>query len=132
MQGSNADPVVSKYIASGLNREAVPLAVANYGDNPTKVITISWFTPTPPSCPPPFLFRIPNHIISVHGCGNGLDSSSTFFLCHEQRASLTEDIHSRSTSNTTFKMLCYNFFCSNFSFRLYFLEFIFYLFRIYK
>ncbi|KAI5657762.1 hypothetical protein M9H77_26555 [Catharanthus roseus] len=35
--GSNADPVVSKYIASGLNREAVPLAVANYGDNPTKV-----------------------------------------------------------------------------------------------
>ncbi|XP_012090133.2 uncharacterized protein LOC105648377 [Jatropha curcas] len=35
--GSTADPVVSKYIASGLNREAVPLAVANYGDNPTKV-----------------------------------------------------------------------------------------------
>ncbi|EEF49007.1 uncharacterized protein LOC8277051 [Ricinus communis] len=35
--GSAADPVVSKYIASGLNREAVPLAVANYGDNPTKV-----------------------------------------------------------------------------------------------
>ncbi|XP_057951114.1 uncharacterized protein LOC131145955 [Malania oleifera] len=35
--GSVADPVVSKYIASGLNREAVPLAVANYGDNPTKV-----------------------------------------------------------------------------------------------
>lgn len=31
------DPVVSKYIASGLNREAVNLAVANYGDNPTKV-----------------------------------------------------------------------------------------------
>lgn len=31
------DPVVSKYIASGLNREAVPLAVANFGDNPTKV-----------------------------------------------------------------------------------------------
>ncbi|GFP81059.1 hypothetical protein PHJA_000249200 [Phtheirospermum japonicum] len=35
--GSTADPVVSKYIAAGLNREAVPLAVANYGDNPTKV-----------------------------------------------------------------------------------------------
>ncbi|KAL5718822.1 hypothetical protein ACHQM5_011688 [Ranunculus cassubicifolius] len=34
---STADPVVSKYIASGLSREAVPLAVANYGDNPTKV-----------------------------------------------------------------------------------------------
>lgn len=35
--GSVTDPVVSKYIASGLSREAVPLAVANYGDNPTKV-----------------------------------------------------------------------------------------------
>ncbi|CAK7324077.1 unnamed protein product [Dovyalis caffra] len=35
--GSTADPVVRKYIASGLNRDAVPLAVANYGDNPTKV-----------------------------------------------------------------------------------------------
>ncbi|CAN6705839.1 unnamed protein product [Malus baccata var. baccata] len=35
--GSSADPVVSKYIASGLSREAVPLAVANHGDNPTKV-----------------------------------------------------------------------------------------------
>ncbi|XP_042518135.1 uncharacterized protein LOC122091943 [Macadamia integrifolia] len=36
--GSSAtDPVVNKYIASGLSREAVPLAVANYGDNPTKV-----------------------------------------------------------------------------------------------
>ncbi|KAL1344354.1 hypothetical protein HN51_018199 [Arachis hypogaea] len=34
---SVADPVVSKYIAMGLNREAVPIAVANYGDNPTKV-----------------------------------------------------------------------------------------------
>lgn len=31
------DPVVSKYIASGLNRESVSLAVANYGDNPSKV-----------------------------------------------------------------------------------------------
>ncbi|XP_062149417.1 uncharacterized protein LOC133858012 isoform X2 [Alnus glutinosa] len=35
--GPVADPVVSKYISSGLSREAVPLAVANYGDNPTKV-----------------------------------------------------------------------------------------------
>ncbi|GLT35843.1 hypothetical protein SLA2020_102610 [Shorea laevis] len=35
--GSVADPVVSKYIASGLSREAVPIAVKNYGDNPTKV-----------------------------------------------------------------------------------------------
>ncbi|KAK9724714.1 hypothetical protein RND81_05G094000 [Saponaria officinalis] len=31
------DPVVRKYITSGLNREAVPLAVENFGDNPTKV-----------------------------------------------------------------------------------------------
>ncbi|KAJ4850379.1 hypothetical protein Tsubulata_017620 [Turnera subulata] len=35
--GPAGDPVVSKYIASGLDREAVILAVANYGDNPTKV-----------------------------------------------------------------------------------------------
>ncbi|XVF53467.1 hypothetical protein PTKIN_Ptkin05aG0101300 [Pterospermum kingtungense] len=35
--GANSDPVVSKYIASGLSREAVTVAVANYGDNPTKV-----------------------------------------------------------------------------------------------
>ncbi|KAE8077827.1 hypothetical protein FH972_016352 [Carpinus fangiana] len=35
--GPVADPVVSKYISSGLSREAVPLAVVNYGDNPTKV-----------------------------------------------------------------------------------------------
>ncbi|KAK1575920.1 hypothetical protein Q3G72_009489 [Acer saccharum] len=35
--GSVAEPVVRKYVASGLNREAVPIAVANYGDNPTKV-----------------------------------------------------------------------------------------------
>ncbi|GAV84896.1 hypothetical protein CFOL_v3_28338 [Cephalotus follicularis] len=35
--GPAADPVVSKYIASGLSREAVLLAVAHYGDNPTKV-----------------------------------------------------------------------------------------------
>ncbi|EFH40495.1 hypothetical protein ARALYDRAFT_918411 [Arabidopsis lyrata subsp. lyrata] len=31
------DPVVMKYAASGLNPEAVNIAVANYGDNPTKV-----------------------------------------------------------------------------------------------
>ncbi|XP_010537124.1 PREDICTED: uncharacterized protein LOC104811935 isoform X2 [Tarenaya hassleriana] len=31
------DPVMMRYIASGLNREAVSIAVANYGDNPTKV-----------------------------------------------------------------------------------------------
>ena len=37
MQGANSDPVVSKYIASGLSREVVTVAVANYGDNPTKV-----------------------------------------------------------------------------------------------
>ncbi|XVF50932.1 hypothetical protein PTKIN_Ptkin04bG0143400 [Pterospermum kingtungense] len=36
-QGASSDPVVSKYIASGLLREAVTVAVANYGDNPTKV-----------------------------------------------------------------------------------------------
>ncbi|XP_054796305.1 uncharacterized protein LOC129301737 [Prosopis cineraria] len=36
-KGPVSDPIVSKYIASGLNREAVPIAVANYGDNPTKV-----------------------------------------------------------------------------------------------
>ncbi|KAI3990490.1 hypothetical protein MKX01_022790 [Papaver californicum] len=35
--GCVTDPVVSKYIASGLSREAVPFAVANFGDNPTKV-----------------------------------------------------------------------------------------------
>ncbi|XP_031249041.1 uncharacterized protein LOC116106883 [Pistacia vera] len=35
--GSVGDPVVSKYIAAGLNRDAVPIAVANYGDNPTKI-----------------------------------------------------------------------------------------------
>ncbi|KAA8533659.1 hypothetical protein F0562_030907 [Nyssa sinensis] len=35
--GSATNPVVSKYIASGLSREAVPLAIANYGDNPMKV-----------------------------------------------------------------------------------------------
>ena len=37
MQGSVSDPIVSKYIAMGLSREAVPMAVANYGDSPTKV-----------------------------------------------------------------------------------------------
>lgn len=35
--GPAADPTVSKYIASGLSREAVTLAVGHYGDNPTKV-----------------------------------------------------------------------------------------------
>ncbi|KAH0906357.1 hypothetical protein HID58_038184 [Brassica napus] len=35
MQG--VDPLVMKYTASGLNREAVNIAVANYGDDPTKV-----------------------------------------------------------------------------------------------
>lgn len=29
--------MVSKYISMGLSRDAVPLAVANYGDDPTKV-----------------------------------------------------------------------------------------------
>lgn len=37
---SSGDPVTNKYIALGLNREAVPLAVANYGDNPTKVFFV--------------------------------------------------------------------------------------------
>ncbi|KAI4340914.1 hypothetical protein MLD38_025706 [Melastoma candidum] len=31
------DPVVGKFVASGLSREAVSIAVANYGDNPVKV-----------------------------------------------------------------------------------------------
>lgn len=39
LQGSVADPTVSKYIASGLSREAVTLAVGHYGDNPTKVLS---------------------------------------------------------------------------------------------
>lgn len=43
MQGPFADPIVSKYIAAGLSREAVPLAVANYGDNPTKVVCLVLF-----------------------------------------------------------------------------------------
>ncbi|XP_019438635.1 PREDICTED: uncharacterized protein LOC109344342 isoform X1 [Lupinus angustifolius] len=34
---SASNPVESKYIAMGLNREAVSIAVANYGDNPAKV-----------------------------------------------------------------------------------------------
>lgn len=41
MQG--VDPVVMKYSASGLNREAVNIAVANYGDNPTKVLYLVSF-----------------------------------------------------------------------------------------
>jgi len=32
------DPVVNKYVSSGLPREAVALAVLNYGDNPIKVL----------------------------------------------------------------------------------------------
>ncbi|XP_060203777.1 uncharacterized protein LOC132632015 [Lycium barbarum] len=35
--GFTGDPVLSKYTTSGFNREAVALAVANYGDNPIKV-----------------------------------------------------------------------------------------------
>nr|KYP66263.1 hypothetical protein KK1_012550 [Cajanus cajan] len=31
------DPIVSKFIAMGLSREAVPIAVDKYGDNPTKI-----------------------------------------------------------------------------------------------
>lgn len=31
------DPIVSKFMAMGLSREAVLIAVENYGDNPTKV-----------------------------------------------------------------------------------------------
>lgn len=34
---STGDPITSRYIASGLNREAVPFAVSAYGDDPTKV-----------------------------------------------------------------------------------------------
>ncbi|CAN4085799.1 unnamed protein product [Withania somnifera] len=37
MPGYNGDPVMNKYATSGFNREAVALAVANYGDNPIKV-----------------------------------------------------------------------------------------------
>ncbi|KAF5180861.1 Delta-1-pyrroline-5-carboxylate synthase, partial [Thalictrum thalictroides] len=35
-KGPVRDPVVSEHIVPGLIREAVPLAVANYGDNPSK------------------------------------------------------------------------------------------------
>lgn len=35
--GANSDSVLNKYIASGLSQEAVIIAVANYGDSPTKV-----------------------------------------------------------------------------------------------
>lgn len=35
--GPAPDPVINKYISLGLSREAVPFALANYGDNPTKV-----------------------------------------------------------------------------------------------
>lgn len=37
LQGSAGDPIVRKYVASGLSRAAVPYAVATYGDNPAKV-----------------------------------------------------------------------------------------------
>ncbi|XP_061355193.1 uncharacterized protein LOC133299719 isoform X2 [Gastrolobium bilobum] len=33
---SVSDPIVSKYISMGLSREAVLIAIAKYGDNPTK------------------------------------------------------------------------------------------------
>ncbi|CAH9116159.1 unnamed protein product [Cuscuta epithymum] len=36
-QGSSGDAIANKYIVSGLNRDVVPLAIANFGDNPTKV-----------------------------------------------------------------------------------------------
>lgn len=35
--GYTGDPIMNKYATSGFNREAVALAVANYGDNPIKV-----------------------------------------------------------------------------------------------
>lgn len=35
--GSVSDPIASKYILAGLSQEAVVVAVANYGDNPSKV-----------------------------------------------------------------------------------------------
>lgn len=37
VKASTGDPIVDKYVASGLRREAVSLAVLNYGDNPVKV-----------------------------------------------------------------------------------------------
>ncbi|CAL9138076.1 unnamed protein product [Musa acuminata var. zebrina] len=37
LMASTGDPIVDKYVASGLRREAVSLAVLNYGDNPVKV-----------------------------------------------------------------------------------------------
>lgn len=41
LQGSAGDPIVRKYVASGLSRAAVPYAVATYGDNPAKVFFLS-------------------------------------------------------------------------------------------
>ncbi|XP_031379606.1 uncharacterized protein LOC116194844 isoform X3 [Punica granatum] len=35
--GPREDPILSKYLASGLSREAVPFAVSAHGDNPAKV-----------------------------------------------------------------------------------------------
>ncbi|AES72425.1 proline-rich cell wall-like protein [Medicago truncatula] len=37
---TTADPIVNKYIAMGLSRDVVPIAVKNYGDNPTKVCSL--------------------------------------------------------------------------------------------
>ncbi|KAL6606149.1 hypothetical protein ACP70R_041802 [Stipagrostis hirtigluma subsp. patula] len=37
VSSGSGDPVVDKYIAMGLGREAVSFAVLNYGDNPAKV-----------------------------------------------------------------------------------------------
>lgn len=41
MQGRTEDPVITKYTASGLNREAVSLALSKYGDNQTKVPSVA-------------------------------------------------------------------------------------------
>ena len=41
LQVATSDPIVNKYIAMGLSREVVPIAVKNYGDNPTKVCSLS-------------------------------------------------------------------------------------------
>ncbi|GAA0184338.1 hypothetical protein LIER_31626 [Lithospermum erythrorhizon] len=35
--GPSPDPIVIKYLALGLSRDVVQIAVANYGDNPSKV-----------------------------------------------------------------------------------------------
>lgn len=38
MKAAAEDPVVTKYTLMGLNREAVVLAIATYGDVQTKVV----------------------------------------------------------------------------------------------